>query len=270
MHSPYQPSEYWTERLRNSFSLDGVGYLGLGPGLNYWIYLRRRQAVRRLFRRAGLSIKGARIAELGVGTGYWVAEWKARGAATVLGIDITEPSVHAMRAKFPEYRFEQSNLGEPGALRAAAGDEDFDLIVAMEVLLHIVEPGEFRAALDNISSIARAGTYLLLSDLFLSVEVKNNHQHSRTLHMYRTELAARHFELLRRDPVFFTLHPAHFTKTGIGHRLESLRWANLVRLMRVLPSLGWAIGAPLFVADRIMEGLSQEGPSTHLTLWRRV
>src|SRR5438128_4678335 len=181
---PYRPEQYWKERLGMEFSLEGVGYLGLGRGLNYWIYRKRLYAVRRLLRGTKLRAQGLNVAELGVGTGYWVREWKAQGAASLLGVDITEKSVEAMRSHFPEYRFEVCDLGQAGALQRSAHGETFDLIVAMEVLLHIVNEREFQWALDNIASISKEGTYVLLSDLFLPTEVVSYHQCSRTMATY--------------------------------------------------------------------------------------
>jgi hypothetical protein len=135
-------------------------------------------------------------------------------------------------------------------------------------LLHIVDDVAFAAALDNMASLAMPGTWLLMSDLFLSVEVDAFHQRSRTLEHYRREMAARGFELVEHFPVFFSLHPTHFEFTGARRQVARLRWNLTAGLVWMLPALGWGLGLALFLIDTAWSRVARLGRSTHLTLWR--
>ena len=267
--TPYHPATYWTERFRDHFDLDATGYLGLGLGMNTWIYWRRRAAVRRLLRRHRIRVRGATVSELGVGSGYWVAEWRRLGAGRVLGADITTVAVERLAQRYPDYTFVQSDLGTGDALQGLPIGDGFDLVVAMEVLLHITDPSQFEAALNTVARLTKPGGHVLLSDLFLSVEVATYHQVSRTLGEYRRAMGRRGFELVDRVPVFFLLHPSEFEKRGLRRWTARQRWRLTAKSLHLMPALGWVLGAPLFAFDSVAARLAREGPSTHLTLWQR-
>jgi SAM-dependent methyltransferase len=266
----YEPRRYWSERLRRSFSLDGVGYQGLGMGMNYWVYRRRLNAVRRLFKKHQIDLQGKRVAEMGVGTGFWIEEWTRLGAARVFGLDIAPPSIEFLTQRYPEYDFAVSDLGTPGVVHTSANDNRFDFIAVMEVLLHIVDDMAFDAALDNIASLAKPGTWLLMSDLFLPVEVRAFHQRSRPLSQYRRVMTARGFDLVDRVPVFCSLHPTEFALTGARRYLARIRWYLTAGLVWFMPAAGWGLGLVLFLIDSAWSRLGYKGRSTHLTLWRCV
>jgi len=271
MASPlYQPATYWAQRLGRNFTLDGVGYEGLGVGMNTWIYRRRRDAVRRLLATHDISLRGLTVAELGIGTGYWFREWQRLGAEHLLGFDITAVSVERLKSVYPHAELHECDLGNPGSVQRTARGRTVDFVAAMEVLGHIVDPGQFEAALDNIAGLSHPGTWLLLSDLFLSLEARSHHQLSRTIEEYRDALLARGLVLVARTPVFFALHPFHFGKQGIQRHFAEAWWWTVTKSLRVAPLLGWPLGALLFLIDSALAAVVEEGPSTHLTLWRRA
>lgn len=265
---PYRPEAYWTERLSGRLDLDAVGYRGLGLGLNTWMYLLRRAAVRRALHRQGISLQGAAVAELGVGTGFWVDEWHRSGASRILGADITASSIQALKQRYPQHSFVRCDVGSPDLLAVASGRQ-FDLVVAMEVLLHITAAEQFRGALDNLRDLTKPGGYALLSDLFLCTEVRAHHQISRTLTDYEREMGRRGFRLVARAPVLFSLHPSSFTRHGARKYLAALRWRVVGMSMRRMPALGWLLGAPMYIWDLACQHVRREGPSTHLTIWKR-
>ncbi len=266
----YRPEPYWTRRFQGKLDLDAVGYQGLGVGLNSWMYRCRRRAVRALLRHHGVPIRGECIAEMGVGSGYWVAEWHRQGAGIVFGVDVTSIAVETLARRFPTFRFVQRDLGVPGALTGLAEPGRFGLAVAMEVLLHIPDPDQFSAALDSLTSLVAPGGFVLLSDLFLPLEVAAPHQLSRTLAAYEEAMRRRGFRLVGRRPVFFLLHPSDFTRRGVRRWLAGQRWRWLTRLVRLVPATGWVVGAPLYLADTLLQRVARDGPSTHLTLWQRA
>ena len=39
------PADYWENRLKKNYGLDGTGFIGLGISYNRWMYKIRRQVV---------------------------------------------------------------------------------------------------------------------------------------------------------------------------------------------------------------------------------
>src|SRR5258706_11083869 len=85
----YENDRYWTKRLEKDFSLAGVGHAGVGLAFNRWAYRIRRAVLLRTLRSDKVPVNGARILELGFGTGFYLDLWRELKAAHVTGIDIT-------------------------------------------------------------------------------------------------------------------------------------------------------------------------------------
>jgi len=267
-HAPYEPRAYWKQRLERDFSVGAAGFLGLGAGFNYWIYLRRRQAVRHLLHRHGVTLDDATVADAGVGTGYWIPEWERLGARGITGFDLTEVSVRNLSARYPQYEFVRCDLGDDAGIPAAARRRH-TFVVAMDVLLHIVDETQFRHALTNLTQLATDRAHILLSDLFLPVEYRVDHQYSRTLATFEAALGQHGFTLQGTCPVFFLLHPSHLLLHGWRRSLSEFRWAALAKGLRALPTAGWPLGAAAFGYDTARAMMTTRGPSAHLTLWER-
>src|SRR5947208_7097745 len=97
----YENDRYWTKRLEQDFSLAGVGHAAVGLAFNRWAYRVRRAVLLRTLRAENLSVNGARILELGFGTGFYLDLWRDLHVAHVAGIDITEIAVNNARQHFP-------------------------------------------------------------------------------------------------------------------------------------------------------------------------
>ena len=120
----YDNDQYWNQRLQREFSLAGVGHTGVGLAFNGWAYRVRRSVLRRALREQGIKIAGARILELGFGTGYYLDLWKKLGAGHITGFDITDIAVQAARERFSgaAWRFEKADIGAPLPLGDSAGN----------------------------------------------------------------------------------------------------------------------------------------------------
>jgi len=91
--------DYWEERLRGDYSLGGVGYQGLGETFNRWGYRARRRVFLRLMR--PLIAPGARVLDIGSGTGFYLGLWRELGAGSVTGSDLTAVAVERLAARQP-------------------------------------------------------------------------------------------------------------------------------------------------------------------------
>src|SRR4051794_9078605 len=104
----FDPERYWSDRLSQTFSLGGVGWLGLGESFNRWMYAVRRRVFARTLR--GRVESHARVLDVGSGTGFYVALWRELGVKDVTGSDLTNVAVERLEDRFPGLRFEQLDI----------------------------------------------------------------------------------------------------------------------------------------------------------------
>ena len=271
----YDNDQYWNQRLRREFSLAGVGHTGVGLAFNGWAYRVRRAVLRRALREQGIKIAGARILELGFGTGYYLDFWKKLGAGHITGFDITDIAVQAARERFntTPWRFEKADIGAPLPLGDSAGT--FDLVTAFDILFHLVEDQNWNGALDNIARALKPGGHALLFDKYQSVENALSHVRRRTLKTYRAALAARNLEVLALRPIFFLMN-SPTDLSGPGKLLFKTSW-SVVKLpykagrhIGLGELFGGAMGAALYLPELLLAHAFSSGPSTKLLVARKT
>ncbi|WP_330328423.1 class I SAM-dependent methyltransferase [Streptomyces sp. NBC_00536] len=101
---------------------------------------------------------GARVLDVGSGTGRPTAEALARAGHAVTGIDVSGAMVEAARARVPGARFEQADV-RTYAPEASGG---FDAVCSFFPLLVMDQP-DIEAALDRMASWVAPGGYLVLA-----------------------------------------------------------------------------------------------------------
>lgn len=290
---PYDPARYWGERLGRDFSLAGAGHAGVGLAFNRWAYRVRRQVLRRVLAEQGVAVSGARVLELGFGTGFYLDLWRELGATHVLGIDIAEPAVRAARERHGAggWRFEQADIGQPLPLGDAAvvgsplpvGEGKvrdgtaaaYDIATAFDVLFHLVDDAAWNGALDNVAAALRPGGHALLFDKFQRTESAVRHVKRRTGDAYREALAARGLEIRAVRPIFFFMN----SPTDL-RGCARLAWKGLWSLVK-LPykvgrkvglgdAFGGAMGAALYLPELALGRVCATGPSTKLLVARKA
>ena len=102
------PADYWENRLKKNYGLDGTGFIGLGINYNRWMYKIRRQVVIREVRSLGVDCSHASILDVGSGTGFYLDIWKELGCKKLSGIDITSTAIENLAHKIPSIRILES------------------------------------------------------------------------------------------------------------------------------------------------------------------
>jgi SAM-dependent methyltransferase len=243
---------------------EAVGFVGLGAGFNFWMYLVRRLVLRRALARARLSPEGATVLEVGAGTGFYVRRWLELGAARISGIDLSATAVETLRAQFPEAEFVRGDIAEPPA--ELSRGRQYDLVSAFDVLYHVVDDSRFVRAIANIGELTRPGGHLLLSDNFLhGPAIRGREQVSRSLAEINDALVAAGFETVLRIPMFVLMN------SPIDSHSQFLRrsWQAIQRICHRSQAAGAVLGAVLFPLELLLTAVAREGPSTELVVCRR-
>ncbi|HVO48790.1 MAG TPA: methyltransferase domain-containing protein [Steroidobacteraceae bacterium] len=160
--SLYLPSDYWEDRARR-FAAEGAGLAavcayGMPAFYNRAIHLEQYLALRRWLRVPA----GSRVLDVGCGVGRWSRLLAARGAV-VTGIDLS-PTMIAQAQKrsasegvAPTCRFQVQDVA---SLDVGA---QFDLILGVTVLQHILDSAALRSALLAMTAhLAPGGRMVLL------------------------------------------------------------------------------------------------------------
>lgn len=259
----FDPDQFWEGMHVQYHGFEAVGFVGLGAGFNFWMYHVRRHVLRRALARAGVSLEGATVFEVGAGTGFYVRRWLELGAAHVSGIDLSATAVEALRAEFPTVEFVHGDIAEPPE---ASYSRRYDLVSSFDVLYHIVDDARFVRALANIGELTRPGGHLLLSDNFLhGPAIRGREQVSRSLMEIDDALEAAGFETVLRLPMFFLMNnpidsQSHFLRRS---------WRAIQRICYRSQTAGAVLGAVLFPLELLLTAVASEGPSTELVVCRR-
>lgn len=203
--SEYSMQSYWEERLRQRFDLTTAGCIVLGPRYNACLYGARVKALEKALKAKGYTLQGANILEVGCGTGFYTEYCLKCQVSTYVGVDITSVSVETLRERYPDWRFVQADIS---ADEIPEITDKFDVVLAADVLFHIVADAAFEKAIRNLCSALRPGGLLIISDVFPACTVQiAPHVRLRSLEMYNRTLAENRAYILHVEPIFALLQP---------------------------------------------------------------
>ena len=253
--------DYWEERLRGDYSLGGVGYQGLGEAFNRWGYRARRRVFLRLIR--PLVSPGARVLDVGSGTGFYLGLWRELGASSVTGSDLTEVAVERLAAQHAGVEAVRLDVGDE-AIDLPEGS--FDAVSAMDVLFHITDDARFARALVNVARLLRPGGLLVFSDLFVrGGSWRAPHQAIRSLEEVRGAVTAAGLREELRRPMLVLLNAPVDTRS----RAARAAWWTLRTAALRGEAAGWLAGAAAYPFDVGLARVMREGPSTELMVCRK-
>ena len=261
--SDFDPRRYWEERLEGTFSLGGVGWFGLGEAFNRWMYRVRRHVFLRTVRRAERNPGGARVLDVGVGTGFYVERWQELGVRDISGIDLTDVAVQGLSQRYPQHRFVQADITDgTGELPAAS----FDAISIMDVLFHIVDDQRYERAIANLHSLLRPGGVLILTENLLHGDWhRGPHQVSRDADWILGLLDRAGFDVISRGPLFVLMN----TPVDTRSRLLKGWWWLLMNVLSRARWLGGPLGATVYPLELGLTATLREGPTTEIVAARK-
>lgn len=271
----YDPGTYWNERLNKDFSLAGVGHSGVGLRFNQWAYRARRRVLLHTLKDHGIEIQGAKILELGFGTGFYLDLWRALGAAHVTGFDIAQVAADAAQQRFADQKWTLAvgDIGKPLPLGDAKGA--CRVATAFDVLFHLVDDAAWNGALDNLAASLEPGGHAIVFDKFQQKASALSHVKRRTLEEYESALAARGFTVRSIRPLFVLMN-SPTDRAGLSKVFHKTLW-SLVKLPYKLGKLvglgevfGGLTGALLYWPELALTRLVRNGPSTKVLVARKA
>jgi SAM-dependent methyltransferase len=190
------------------------------------------------------------VLDVGAGTGFWVGVWRGLGAREVCGVDLTEASVARLRERFPAGRFERADVSE-----AVPVEGPFDVVSAMDVLLHITDEARYARALANLRGVARRGGRLvMLEPVALGRPVgfvPGSHSRARGVGAVREALAGAGWALRTVRPATWLLNSPIEVEPPRLYGLLGLYWRAVSRAARH-EAAGEVAGALVYPLDRLL------------------
>jgi len=172
----YVPERYWEQRhqeFRDSFK--AVAHMCLEENTNAEQYDVKRSHVENMIRRFVPEPAGRTLLDAGCGIGL-LTPFYAEMGFQVTAVDISPTALERARATGAQADFLVS------ALSALSLQRRFDVIVAVDVLLHIVEEREWRLSLASLAGhLAPRGVLIILDWLPGPVPLEANYFAARSL-----------------------------------------------------------------------------------------
>lgn len=256
----FDPRAYWESRLERMYTLEGVGYRGLGVGYNWWFY----RVAAKVFRRAATSLEvnlaDAKVLDVGSGTGFYIEQWKRLGAKSITGCDITSVAVERLRQRHAEIDFELFDIGST----SLKFPNPFDIVSAMAVLFHIVDDQRYQQALHNLYRLLRPGGYMLYSDNFLHKgRYEAMHHVSRSLREVEQMMLETGFTIISRRPMYVLMnYPVDSEAPFLRHTWRIIQRGCQARC-------GFVIGAVLYPLEVILTGMLAESPTLEIMICQK-
>jgi len=141
------------ERIRAAYEARDAAatspYRWDNPG--YVVYMQIvERALLRAFRDAGVRLEGARVLDVGAGSGYFLHRLKEYGAGEAHGIDLMEERVAQGRTRYPTLK-----LRVGSATELPYGDGEFDLVTQFTCLSSILDDHVRLAVAREMRRVAR-------------------------------------------------------------------------------------------------------------------
>lgn len=256
---------YWNERLSLHWGPEGAASVRLGRQFNAWRYRVRHTVFRRLVRRLGLAMGTLSVLDVGCGTGFYLQQWQALGVASMAGLDISDWAVTQLARTYPRATFYRADIGEENPPLPV---EAFDVVTALDVLVHLVDDAAYLRALGNLHRSLKSGGYLLYSDSFFRGPDKQyeDYWRGRSLAAVAADMDAAGFEIVSRVPMSVVMA----APTDTRHRRRNERiWDIVTSPIPGREWLGFCFGALLYPIELLLVSTLAESPAIEIMVCRK-
>lgn len=256
--------KFWEDRLRDNLNESGTGCSGIGLQFNRWLYRLRAHRFRQILTGLTIDPDKTRVLDVGSGAGFYIRQWRLQGVRQLEGLDFSKSSVGYLQAAYPECTFHLADVTDPDL---AVPSARYDIITAFDVLFHIVDDEDYRAALNNLCRMLKPGGVLIFSENFTHHEHARggNYHYSRTLLQIGSMLEEAGLQLDCRRPMFILMNAPDDSTSRLLHAC----WRRVRFIAQRGEMFGWIMGAILYPVDRVLTVLLNESPTTEIAICRR-
>lgn len=181
----FDAAAYWEKRHRaHGTALTGVGHIELSAAQNAADYDVKLSRVVAALERAVGSLADKKTLDAGCGIGLLTERLEQHGGA-VTAVDVSATAIATARQ-----RTSAAVTYHCIPLDAMTWEAQFDCVVCMDVLFHVVDDAQWQRALARLVAAAKPGAPILIQEM-LGKAGQNNaiHVRWRSLDMYRDGLA---------------------------------------------------------------------------------
>lgn len=258
----FSPSEYWNNRLKNNFSLVGVGDISMGMAYNKFSYNITFIGLRRLFNKY-CKDKTLNVLDIGSGIGFIYNSWKRCGYLNVDGSDISSYAVEQLKQSFQGSDFYELDISDSISV---LNNKKYSYVTCVSVLYHIVEDDKWHSALRNIRSLMNDGGIFIFTEGFLEEQQNITHQVLRTRDQYKQALLAAGFELVESKANYILMSdPA-----GTNNKFYKYWWYGSSLISRKLPTLAYLWWATIFPVERLLTKFIKTTPGQEFWICRAI
>jgi SAM-dependent methyltransferase len=268
----YDPQRFWDETMREEFTTRGIAFPTFPESLNDAMYRTMKDTVGRVLRAEGLGgpLTGKSVLDVGSAIGIWIDYWRRHGAERVVGLDITSAGFDRLRQRFPGVGLIHADIGD----EQLDVEEQFDVVSAMNMLLHLTDDARWEQALANLSRLVKPNGVLLIMDPVVFAHERGRPlgetaiERRRHVDRWLEVLERNGLEIVRVEPATVLLATPLDTRTELGYRALWTYWRALMKTASGRERVGAIVGAPLQLADRLLVRIVPRGPTSKCLLVR--
>ena len=190
----FDPARYWNERhLKHGDALSGPGCLGLSEAENAHDYAVKSEVITSAIAASFGDINTLSILDAGCGSGFF-AEVLVNAGARVTGVDFSAAAIESARSRVKNAQFEIAELD------ALPFDKQYDAVLSIDVLYHVVDDSKWKAAITGMIRACKPGGGVLIQEALDLTDV-GKHVRWRTFSDYAAIAAASHSSIEILKPV---------------------------------------------------------------------
>lgn len=198
------PIAFWDARHADLGPWRSGGDRGLSNEENYEFYAYRLGRIVEMIRRHMGAERRQRILEVGCGRGYFVHSLRQCGHRAY-GVDPSPTAIAWARDTYGPDPFE---VGTGDHYQTA---EPFQVVLCIDVLFHILDDDEWRAALARLTRLAAAESVIIVTDVMgSSCYPISNYIRHRSRAMYDEAMGSLGFQCVESMPYDFGANPNQF------------------------------------------------------------